>query len=195
MARTGLIAAGVALSAVLVLAASCDRAPDCKASPNSPGCAPASAMKTIAPPKPETVAKAAAVPTPRPDPAAGARKTQSARATRHARHGGSLARHVPSYRYDDSRPLSGPVYETGRGQPQDMGCDEACRYRAWRKDYDAWYRTYGGRYAEYPPAPPPLAGNRDVPRTGVGEVRAWSERDRLDPWHGYDGHDGPQNGY
>jgi hypothetical protein len=25
--------------------------------------------------------------------------------------------------------------------------------------------------------------------------QAQSERDRLDPWHGYDGHDGPQNGY
>ena len=170
MARTGLIAAGFALSAVLVLAASCDRVPDCKASPNSPGCAPASAVKTIAPPKPEAVAKAAAMPTPRPDPLAGAHKIRSVRTARLLQHGGSLARNAPSYRYDDGRPMSGPVYEAGRGQPQDMGCDEACRYRAWRKDYDAWYRTYGGRYAEYPPAPPPLTGDRDLPRTGFGSA-------------------------
>jgi hypothetical protein len=80
-------------------------------------------------------------------------------------------------------------------------CDEACRYRAWLQDYSAWYWAYGRHYAEYPPvplapdAPPSSAGNRDWPRTGLGEDRFWSERDRLDPWHGYDGHDGPQNGY
>lgn len=197
MARTGLMAAGIALSAVLVLAASCDRAPDCKASPNSPGCAPASAVKTIVPPQPEAVTKAAAMPTPRPDPGAGkpGREIRSARRIRYARQGKSLARTAPSYRYDDSRPTSDPVNEAGRGQSQGASCDEACRYSVWRKDYDAWYRAYGERYAGYPPAPPRFAGNRDFPGAIPGEARAWSERDRLDPWHGYDGHDGPQNGY
>lgn len=183
MARTGSITAGFALSAVLVLAASCDAAPP-------------RASKAIAPPKADIVTKmAVVVPKPRPEPAASAGKTQSARPARRTRHGGSLVRNSPPYRYDDSRPMGGPVYEAGRGPQPGMGCDEACRYRAWLKDYDAWYRTYGQHYAEYPPAPPPLAFNRDRPRTGLGEARAWSERDRLDPWHGYDGHDGPQNGY
>lgn len=183
MARKGLITAGFALSAVLVLAASCDAPPP-------------RASKTIAPPRADIVTKmAVVVPKPRPEPAAGARKTLSAWPARHARHGASLARNFPSYRYDDNRPISGPVYEAGRGRPPETGCDEACRYRAWMSDYDAWYRTYGQRHAEYPPAPPPFAGNRDWPQTGLGEARAWSERDRLDPWHGYDGHEGPQNGY
>lgn len=185
MARTGLITAGFALSAVLALAASCDAAPP-------------RASKTMVPPKAEMVTQAAVVvPKPRPDPAAGAHKTQSARTARYARHGGSLARNSRTYRYADSRPMSGPVYEAGRGQPPGTGCDEACRYRAWLKDYDAWYLAYGGRYAEYPPPPPSSAGNRDWPRTAYrpDQPDAWSARDRLDPWHGYDGHDGPQNGY
>ncbi len=91
--------------------------------------------------------------------------------------------------------MSGPVYEAG------AACDEACRYRAWFRDYNAWYQAYGRRYAEYPPAPraldapPSSAGARDWPRTAYGPDEAQSERDRLDPWHGYDDHDGPQNGY
>ena len=117
MARTGWITAGFALSAVLVLAASCDAVPP-------------KASKTIAPPKAEIVTQTAvAVPKPRPDPAAGARKTQPTRTARHIRHGGSLARNSRTYRYSDSRPMSGPVYEAGRGQPPGTGCDEACRYR------------------------------------------------------------------
>jgi hypothetical protein len=99
--------------------------------------------------------------------------------------------------------MSGPVYEARRGWAGDDNCEEACRYRAWFQDYNAWYQAYGRRTAEYPPAPrvpdapPASAGNRDLPRTAYrpGEAFARSERDRLDPWHGYDGHDGPQNGY
>lgn len=190
MARTGLINAGFALSAALMLVASCDQPPDCKTSPG--GCASASAVKTIAPSKPETIADTPIVPTPRPEPASGGRKIQSAR---HARHGGSLTRNSPSYRYDNSRSISGSAHDAYSGQMSGTGCDEACRYRAWLEDYDAWYRTYGQRYAEYPPAP--SASNRDWPRTAYrsGEARTRSEWDRLDPWHGYDGHDGPQNGY
>ena len=213
MAGTGSMTAGFVLSAVLVLVASCDAAPP-------------RAAKAIAPPKPEIAAKAAAPqpksepqivapqPSPRPDANTPARKTQPVRAARHTRHG-SVAQNSRPYRYDGQpelrsrwsqnaeRPMNGPVHEADRrpGRPADTGCDEACRYRAWLRDYDAWYRAYGQRYAEYPPAPlapdAPSAGHRDWPRTAYrpDEARARSERDRLDPWHGYDGHDGPQNGY
>ena len=202
MARTGLMTAGFALSAILVLAASCDVTPP-------------RAVKAIAPPKPETTSKAAmapkpesepqtvaAQPSPRPQPAPdmpSARQPQSVRTAHHTRHGGSLAHNSPLYRYDNNRPMSGPIYDPGRSTSH--GCDEACRYRAWFRDYSAWYQAYGRYYPEAPPrtskAPAPSAGDRDQPRTAYqpGEIRVWSERDRLDPWHGYDGRDGPQNGY
>ena len=215
MARTGLMTAGIALSTVLLLAASCDAAPP-------------RAAKAIAPPKPEVTAKTAMAPEPKsepqvvpaesppepsppPEPAAGNPPPRKAavRTARHARQG--VAQNSHSYRYGTQpqlrsrrlqeraeRPMSGPVL-ADRGSD----CDEACRYRAWFRDYNAWYQAYGRRYAEYPPLPPspdippPSSGNRDWPRTAFrpDDARAWSERDRLDPWHGYDGHDGPQNGY
>lgn len=206
--RTGLVTAGFALSAVLALA-SCDAAPP-------------RAAKVIAPPKPETTTKTAtapkpesepqvvtAQPSPRPEPAPA---EPSPRKTQAARHEGGVAQNSRAYRYGAQpalhsrwqhdhaeRPKSGPVYEADRGRMGGGDCDEACRYRAWFQDYSAWYQAYGRRYAEYPPPAPdaPSAGNRDWPRTayGPGDARAWSERERLDPWHGYNGHDGPQNGY
>jgi hypothetical protein len=213
MARKGLVTVGFALSAVLMLAASCDAAPP-------------RAAKAIAPPRPEMTTKTATAPqpksepqivptgshpSPRPEPGASdpPRKTQPVRSARHVRHGGVVQNARP-YHYggqpslrshwqynDERRPMSGPVYEAGRSIND--GCDEACRYRAWFRDYSAWYQTYGRHSGEYPPAPRAL----DAPSTGDGsrtayrpdEVRVRNERDRLDPWHGYDGHDGPQNGY
>ena len=213
MARTGLMTAGFALSAVLMLAASCDAAPP-------------RAAKTIAPPKPEMTTKTATAPlpksepqivspgshpSPRPEPAASkpSRKAQPVRSARHIRHGGA-AQNARTYNYGgqpslrvpgqydgERRPASGPVYEDGRSIND--GCDEACRYRAWFRDYSAWYQTYGRYSGEYPPPPraldAPPAG--DGPRSTYrpGEIRVRNEQDRLDPWHGYDGHDGPQNGY
>lgn len=214
MARTGLVMrAGFALSAVLMLAAACDAPPP-------------RAAKTIAPPKAEAIAKAAAAPkpesepqivvaqpSPRPEPAPGA---PSVRKPSSGRHGGIVAQNSRVYRYGGQpalpssrphdhtrydhaeRPMSGLVHEADRGRMGGGDCDEACRDRAWFRDYNAWYQTYGRRYAEYPPPDaPPSAGHRDGPRTAYrpADARTWSERDRLDPWHGYDGHDGPQNGY
>lgn len=193
MTGKGLATTGFALSAVLVLAASCDAAPP-------------RASKAIAPPKPETTITSAMAPkpgsepqtvaprpSPRPEPAPGkppARKPQPART---ASHGGSTAQNSRAYRYGNQPGL------TDRGQLRGEDCGEACRYRAWFRDYNAWYQAYGRRTAAYPPAPPDAppgsAGNRDWPRAGYEEARIRSERDRLDPWHGYDGHDGPQNGY
>jgi len=215
VAGTGFITAGFVLSALLVLA-SCDAPPP-------------RAAKAIAPPKPEITAKTATVPepksepqivasrpqpSPRPEPTGkpSPREIPSVQPARHVRHGG-VAQNSRSYRYGGQaelrpfwphdraeRPMNGPV--TADREPG-AGCDEACRYRAWFRDYNAWYQAYGHRYAEYPPAPlgpgspAPSAGYPDRPRTAYqpSEARAQSERDRLDPWHGYDGHDGPQNGY
>lgn len=215
MARTGFMTAGFALSAILMLAASCDAAPP-------------RAAKAIAPPKPEMTAKTATAPQPKSEPqivpagsrppsgsglAAGKppRKTQPVRSARRIRLGGA-AKNARSYNYGgqpslrgpwqndgESRPMSGPVHETSRSAND--GCDEACRYRAWFRDYSTWYQNYGRHSGEYPPTPraqdAPVPPVGDGPRTAYrfGEARIRNERDRLDPWHGYDGHDGPQNGY
>lgn len=229
MVRTALTIAGFALSAVLVLAASCEAAPDCRTSPGNPGCPSPRAVKSINPPKPEPVPRPAAKPQPKAEPRilqaeshpqpAPKRVTQKpqhkhqlARATRRSPQRSGMAQNSRAYRYDsqpalrshwphdrDSRPPSGPVYEAGAG----YGCDEACRYRAWFQEYNAWYQAYGRRYAEYPNSSgaagtPPSAGDNgarppNMPRRDEARIRG--ERDRLDPWHGYDGHDGPQNGY
>jgi hypothetical protein len=133
-------------------------------------------------------------------------------AARPSRYHGGLAQGSNAYRYDSqpalrmhgpgAKPPSGPVYEADR-RPTPLpgyGCDEACRYRAWFQQYNAWYQAYGRRYAARPdmpetpmvPAIPPF-GARDDHRSG--QARNQSERDRLDPWHGYNSNDGPQNGY
>ena len=107
-------------------------------------------------------------------------------------------------RYPEYRPHSGPVYETRPdGPPPAMGCDEVCQYRDWLNRYAAWYRDFGRYY--YGAAPGAAPVNRPAPPPNVyGEHRpalpapayrlGQSERDRLDPWHGYNSHS-PDNGY
>jgi hypothetical protein len=84
-------------------------------------------------------------------------------------------------------------------------CDADCRYRDqqyrdWLVRYSAWYDRYGRTYraSQNPPA------NRSSgPVNSVGPNTAYyrgfrpdqSERDRLDPWHGYNPHDGLGTGY
>ena len=218
MTRIALVTAGILLSATL--ATTCQAAVDCKSSPGSPGCT-ARAVKTIAPPKPEPAMNPASEPRPKPEPrivpAKSAPKTvkpkpasqaagQPTRTHRSARraahppaHRRSLAQNPRSYRYDGQPKLAsprsrfqGPSYEAGRGQPPGYGCDEICRYRAWFRQYDDWYRAYGRHYGPDPrnAGAAPMPGDdpaRYVYRDG--------ERARLDPWHGYNPDDGPQNGY
>ena len=82
------------------------------------------------------------------------------------------------------------------------GCDETCQYRDWLNRYAAWYRDFGYYYGE-PSRPPVPAGPTPPPVYGqnraAGPAQAYqpsqSERDRLDPWHGYNPYDGPGNGY
>ncbi len=214
VARTGFMTAGFALSAVLMVAASCDAAPPRAAKAIAPP-KPEMTTKTAAPPQPKSepqIVPTGSHPSPRPRPASSEppRKTQPVRSARHTRHGG-VAQNARPYHYGgqpslrspwqyydgERRPASGPVYEANCSI--DDGCDEACRYRAWFRDYSAWYQAYGRRYSEYPPAPrgPDASSIGDGPRTAYrpDEVRVRNERDRLDPWHGYNDHDGPQNGY
>ena len=105
--------------------------------------------------------------------------------------------------FDEERPLSGPLYGTSPGAPAN-GCDEACQYRDWLNRYAAWYRDFGRYYYGLPPrpagpsrpGPPPYQG--EIPAAPVTPVQSYrfdqSERDRLDPWHGYNSHS-PDNGY
>jgi hypothetical protein len=100
------------------------------------------------------------------------------------------------------RPRSGPVYPAAAAA---TGCDEACQYRDWLNRYAAWYRDFGRYYygasprpaAPARPMPPPAVygENRPAPIAPVPSYgRAESERDRLDPWHGYNSRS-PDNGY
>lgn len=162
--------AGFALSAVLVLAAaSCDAAPP-------------RLSKAIAPPKPETTVKSAMAPKPEsepqivapriplPDPnrPPASRPTRKKQPVRTASHGGGVAQNSRAYRYDNQPGL------IGRGRVDGDDCGEACRYRAWFRDYNAWYQAYGRRTAEYPPAPrarmcrppSPAIATRRAPRFG-----------------------------
>ncbi len=118
---------------------------------------------------------------------------------------------------DNYRPHSGPVYESGpayRAAVPSGGyrCDEACQYRDWLNRYSAWYRSFGWYYGAgrtgadvSPPAnpdPTTVYGN-NAPRYNYdsggyyrgGLAPDQGERDRLDPWHGYNAHDGLGNGY
>jgi hypothetical protein len=90
--------------------------------------------------------------------------------------------------------------------PLARGCDDACQYRAWFERYSAWYERYGRTYDGAAPrsdmreaAQPPHVSDyrRDdrLSRADPGLHPDQSERDRLDPWHGYNSSDGPQNGY
>ena len=109
--------------------------------------------------------------------------------------------------HPETRPPSGPIYDTppdGAMPPSPLanGCDEACQYRDWLNRYAAWYRDFGRYYYGAPPAqarsaPSPVYGqNRPAPAMPMQATRpGQSERDRLDPWHGYNAHNGPANGY
>jgi hypothetical protein len=108
---------------------------------------------------------------------------------------------------DDYRPHSGPVYESGPGYaagapPIGAGCDADCQYRDrqyrdWFVRYSAWYDRYGRSTGATPPQP----ANRYYGPAGPdaaysGSLRPdQSERDRQDPWHGYNPRDGLGNGY
>lgn len=109
------------------------------------------------------------------------------------------------YRIPEARPHSGLVYDTPAGVPSSpapaYGCDEACQYRDWLNRYAAWYRDFGRYYYGAPERP--MAPGHPAPPMTYGENRAapppayrpdQSERDRLDPWHGYNPHS-PSNGY
>jgi hypothetical protein len=94
------------------------------------------------------------------------------------------------------RPHSGPVYESPPGVAGGYGCDEACRYREWFERYAAWYDRYGHSFNA------PTRGSAGAPaniQARPAPDRVYrpdqSERDRLDPWHGYNGRDGLGNGY
>ena len=102
------------------------------------------------------------------------------------------------------RPDSGPVYDTPIPPPAlASGCDEACQYRDWLNRYAAWYRDFGRYYygpppmGMAPPVQPPAfySENRPLPVPPPRNAQPdQSERDRLDPWHGYNSHS-PDNGY
>ncbi|MEO6992004.1 MAG: hypothetical protein ABI273_00115 [Lacunisphaera sp.] len=128
-------------------------------------------------------------------------------------HRRSLAQNPRPYRYDGQpeapipsprAPIWGsgcPVYEADRGPTtlSGYGCDEVCRYRVWFRQYNDWYQTYGRHYAPYAqdgqnPGAAPTYGEKPSQRA-YRDSRGRGERDRLDPWHGYNSDDGPQNGY
>lgn len=108
--------------------------------------------------------------------------------------------------YPEHRPHSGPVYDMPPDvAPPAMGCDEVCQYRDWLNRYAAWYRDFGryyygagtgGMMPNRPAAPPPSPGTNDTPRAFAAPAQPdQSERDRMDPWHGYNRHNGLGNGY
>jgi hypothetical protein len=165
-----------------------------------PRVVPASSAAKTVPPKPTN--QAAGEP---PQPPLSARRT----ARPHRR---SLAQNPRPYRYDrqpearlpSPRPPtwrpSRPVYEADRGPATlpGYGCDEVCRYRIWFQQYNDWYRAYGrGDDAPYPhdqQNPDAISAHGGKP-SQYAYRGGQSERDRLDPWHGYNPDDGPQNGY
>ena len=102
----------------------------------------------------------------------------------------------------------GPALQTPSVPPAlASGCDEACQYRDWLNRYAAWYRDFGRYYYGAPPGtaavprrpvPPPASysENRPAPLSPAQRIGPdQTERDRLDPWHGYNPHDGLGNGY
>jgi hypothetical protein len=151
-------------------------------------------------------------------PPAAPQKNRMARGARHQRH---LAQAPRPNRHPaqpvrqaqrkvtplpEIRPHSGPVYESPRVAPGSAsGCDETCQYRDWLNRYAAWYRDFGRYYYGAPPAamaapgrpvPPPAFYSENRPVPPPQNTRPdQSERDRLDPWHGYNPHNGPGNGY
>jgi hypothetical protein len=101
---------------------------------------------------------------------------------------------------DDYRPPSGPVYESGPGYAAggpapSFGCDQDCQYRDWLARYSAWYDRYGRTYGATQNAPANRSYGPAGPAAAYYGRPDQSERDRLDPWHGYNPHVGPANGY
>ena len=121
--------------------------------------------------------------------------------------------------FPEERPHSGPVYEAPPDaamppsatatQALANGCDETCQYRDWLNRYAAWYRDFGHYYygasprgaaSGRPPPPMTYSENRPAPATASPVIAPpayrpdQGERDRLDPWHGYNSHS-PDNGY
>jgi hypothetical protein len=107
----------------------------------------------------------------------------------------------------DAHPPAGRVYGYAPEAPAGgFGCGDACRYREWLEQYRAWYDRYGRDYGVGRGTPPAAsAAAPDEPAHEGGNSRPLhrqsgmradaSERDRLDPWHGYDSRDGLENGY
>ena len=136
----------------------------------------------------------------------------AARLRHHSRHAARLTGRIRHSQIVEERPRSGPVYDTPPHvaelvPPMSRGCDDVCEYRDWLNRYAAWYRDFGAYYygnrpttggasVPRPPQQPVYSGNIPPPPASRGTFRLdQSPLDRLDPWHGYNGHDGLQNGY
>jgi hypothetical protein len=200
MAKITVLAAGLLLS--LALAGPGQAAPDARpgiAAKTAPDAAANAEPKPR--PEPQAVRPAAAPgkqaaakkpPPPRHPPRPIARRSAPHRALARARRESRQARMDYDERRDrEYRPHSGPVYDSAPG-----GCDEACRYSQWFERYAAWYDRYGRSFSA------PNRGSAGAPaniqaRPAPNRIYRpdQSERDRLDPWHGYNGRDGLGNGY
>ncbi len=99
------------------------------------------------------------------------------------------------------RPPSGPIYHSGTGA---MDCDYDCQYRNWMDRYRAWYDRYGRSYGADRDGVGGPTNHQDATATNQAgrypgvrgrSLPDQSERDRLDPWHGYNSRDGLENGY
>ena len=213
MANLAIRAAGILLSSALVLsAAACNRqaAPDCKASTGNAACPAPKTTKPHILPNPPPVAKSQA-----PAPL----HPRSPQVARHAGRHRAYAETAQGYhresrqetfdawrteRREEQRPPSGPVYESGPGAVRADSCDEACRYHDWFRRYSDWYNSYSWYYRsgrdggmDAPPNPsygPAYSENGPTDYRG-GQPLNQSERDRMDPWHGYNSRDGLENGY
>jgi hypothetical protein len=103
--------------------------------------------------------------------------------------------------YDDRRSHPGRLDDTVSGPAADgHGCGDACRYREWFERYAAWYDRYDRTVGteDRPSAGSPSAAVPFQPAPGRFYRNTGpdpGERGRLDPWHGYDGRDGLENGY
>jgi hypothetical protein len=190
-------------------------APDCKTSPNNPACAASKAAKSSAEPRPRPEPEVVRRPQAAHTQAAAKKPRQHPEPRQTARHPAphrAYARSSRDYRLESRRDRhgreyrapSGPVYGSAPGAVAGgYGCDEACQYRAWFEHYSAWYDRYGRTYNVAPrdgmrAARQPSYGPdyRYDSRTGrTGQSPDQSERDRLDPWHGYNSRDGLENGY
>jgi hypothetical protein len=222
LARLAIRTAGFLLSSALVLsAAACGRpaAPYCKASSGSSACSAAKNAQPRILPNPPAVAKSQAPTRIAGQAPAPSQPKPSQTARRAVRHGAYPKASQGYYRqsgqeaYDDwritrreePRPPSGPLYESWLGGADTGGCDQACRYHDWFQRYGDWYNRYSRNYrsgragaADAPADPsngPAYSYNGPTDYRGNGRPLNQSERDRMDPWHGYNSHDGLENGY